>query len=801
MAENLTNKHIYETYHSLIKTGDNGPIDDTLKVLSDGDGNELPIEVSTDTTKFKEGSTADFTDVTIIGAEGFQGPQGPQGVAGTQGPQGTNGINGAQGPQGAQGINGVDGAQGAQGAQGINGVDGAQGAQGPQGTNGVDGAQGAQGTNGVDGAQGAQGPQGFQGSVGGVAINDVTPGTVHTGNMVETIIDTILVPANTVNSGDIFNYLARINGTKLVSNNTTIRAYINNIGAIGGQTLISTGFNIPGASTQATINRYFYVNQANGTGLGTQIWNASGITEITASPVNFIQVAIDWTVDQYIVLTGQLAASTNSVSCTGATFFNTAGAAGAQGPQGPGVGDQGPQGPQGPQGLTGPQGATGAQGVQGPQGFQGNNGISSGATYYFNQSQASDVLPYKVLTTEPSGTAQQTVTTNLTGSQQNVKVGDGFITSELGFAAIPGGTQRFHFHYLKQAVNDEIEAYATIQLADATGIPIGPIIQTGVSLVGWVDAATPVEVTLDLTLPTSGIDPTNRMIVNIYLNNNDSTAHSVIWYTEGTQYYAFVTTTVGVIGNQGPQGPQGFQGIAGINGAQGFQGPQGDQGANSTVPGPQGTQGPQGPSGGGGGGGTPAMTLMELPPSKGAFISNTDSWKTWVATSGFATVNQNIQNTQAGYGIFPMREGGTISAIQFNVGTAQPGSNMWCAIYRLGIDVNGQLILTDRLLDCGTVSSATTGVKQINLSPSFIMPAGETYGAVGIVIGGDTAGTQARAWSTPIWDGNGGRLISGDFYRINSRFITGAGITTSPINLANATYASDTNNAIYIVIK
>ena len=595
MAENLTNKHIYETYHGLIKTGDNLPIDDTLKVLSDGDGNELPIEVSTDTTKFKEGSTADFTDVTIIGAEGFQGaqgpegpqgidgaqgpegpegPEGPQGVAGAQGPQGTNGIDGAQGAQGPQGTNGIDGAQGTtgaqgsigaqgvQGPQGTNGIDGAQGAQGPQGTNGVDGAQGAtgaqgiqgpqgdqgaQGTNGISagklfyfnesqtsdvagykvladtpvigaqqtisktltgnqqnvlvqqfltpelgftvipagvqrfklyytitpaaadidayvtieladstgtgygsiitespikiqcndgqpsetdidvvfpsaainatdriivklylnnldgvnrtvvwstedgyysyvitsvgvtGNQGPQGPQGFQGSVGGVAINDVTPGDAYTGNTLETIIDTILVPANTVNSGDIFNYLARIGGTKVVSGNTTIRAYVNTVASIGGQALISTGTIIPTTAVQSTINRYFYVNEADGTGLGTQIWNASGPNEGVSSPVNYIQAAIDWTVDQYIVLTGQLFAPTNSVSCPGATFFNTAGARGVQGPQGPGVGDQGPQGPQGPQGLTGSQGVQGPQGIDGTQGPQGIDGAQGAA--------------------------------------------------------------------------------------------------------------------------------------------------------------------------------------------------------------------------------------------------------------------------------------------------------------------------------------------------------------------------------------------------------------------------------------
>ena len=147
-----------------------------------------------------------------------------------------------------------------------------------------------------------------------------------------------------------------------------------------------------------------------------------------------------------------------------------------------------------------------------------------------------------------------------------------------------------------------------------------------------------------------------------------------------------------------------------------------------------------------------------------------------------------------------MSEGEIIRSIQFSVATVQPGSNIWCAIYRLGTDVNKQLIMTDLLLDCGTASSETAGFKTLNLVVPFTMPAGETYGAVGIIIGGDTSGTQCKSWTSVVWDGNGGNELAGDFYRINSRFITSTH-TTPPASLATSSYASDTNNAIYIVIK
>jgi len=45
------------TYPGLIKTGDNTAIDGTLKVLSDGDGNNLPMEVSTTGVNFTNNLT------------------------------------------------------------------------------------------------------------------------------------------------------------------------------------------------------------------------------------------------------------------------------------------------------------------------------------------------------------------------------------------------------------------------------------------------------------------------------------------------------------------------------------------------------------------------------------------------------------------------------------------------------------------------------------------------------------------------------------------------------------------------
>jgi len=238
---------------------------------------------------------------------------------------------------------------------------------------------------------------------------------------------------------------------------------------------------------------------------------------------------------------------------------------GFPGLQGP-AGRDGSAGVSGTSGTSAPGMTSGTSGSSGTSGTSGAAGISAGQVYYFNKSQASDVNGYRVLDINPSTASQQTSTASLAGSQQGFLV-ESYITPQLGFAVIPAGIQRFHHHWLKQGSNDQIQFYVEIQLADSSGVAIGPTLSSGSSEIGWVDASTPVEVTVDLTLPTTTIDPTNRMIVRLYLDNNDASAHTVIHYTEGTSYYSFVLTSVGVIGST--SGTSGSSGSSGINGTSG----------------------------------------------------------------------------------------------------------------------------------------------------------------------------------------------------------------------------------------
>lgn len=62
MATSLDGLQISATYEALIKVGDNNPVTGVLKVLSDGDGNDLPVRISLSEVELTAGKT-----MTILG--------------------------------------------------------------------------------------------------------------------------------------------------------------------------------------------------------------------------------------------------------------------------------------------------------------------------------------------------------------------------------------------------------------------------------------------------------------------------------------------------------------------------------------------------------------------------------------------------------------------------------------------------------------------------------------------------------------------------------------------------------------
>ena len=658
----LFDKYIYQTYRGLIKTLDNEPINGTPKPLSDGEGNELPIAVSdTDVEVGFLTSKNVFIEAygEVIDQNGvWVGPQ--QGFSGSSGTSGTNGQNGSSGTSGKNGTTGVSGSSG---------------------TSGKNGTNGSSGTSGVNGSSGQTGSAGTSGTSGLSALG--LPSKV----------------IYTDNQGWTFQGSAN---TKTFT------------------------FNSPFANTNYSADLVWSLNNfeySNGTDASTQVtFSNKTTTSITVT----VYYGADFATTDF---SGRLVLIASGES-NGSGTSGTSGMTGAQGPQGAN-GSSGTSGQNGTSGVDGTSGTSGISqpgtpgtsgtsgtsgvsnnGTSGTSGTSGINGISTGRTYFFNNSQNSDVAPYKVLSTDPTAVAQQVITKSLTGGQQNVLVQE-FITPELGFTVIPGGVQRFHLHFLKPAQNDNIETYVTLQLANSAGVPYGPAAPTNAALIGWTDSVNPVEVEIDLVLPTTAVLASDRVIIKIYLNNNDSTTHIVNWYTEGSSNYSYVTTTVApTTGTSGTSGTSGQNGTSGVNGAQGPQGADGSSGT-SGLTGAAGTSGTSGTSGGGG------SSIDSFTTVRGVLQNNPSSatsifYKMNAISTTFGAGSQTIANNTLS--IFPitLAPGQTIKEMAVETTTATtPTGNVTLALYKAAVDANGNIIAGELEKNFGTIDVTTAAVKAI----------------------------------------------------------------------------------------
>ena len=255
----------------------------------------------------------------------------------------------------------------------------------------------------------------------------------------------------------------------------------------------------------------------------------------------------------------------------------TQGAAGPQGITGP----QGVSGGSGTQGPTGPQGVTGPQGHTGPQGIVGENGISGGLNLFFNSSVASDVVPYRELSKLTSTASQTIVPVSLAGNQQNVLVDSGWIT-DIGYPGvlvIPNGIWHMYGYFTKVSQTDNIEYYYTV--SKWNGISAQTLFTSSQVALGWdTNNTTPVEIKSNALATTAILTLSDRLIVSVYLNNNDPNPRTANFYTEGVNNYSYIVTSLEVKGVTGPQGFLGATGVQGNTGPQGTTGPQGSQGSS-----------------------------------------------------------------------------------------------------------------------------------------------------------------------------------------------------------------------------
>jgi len=738
----LLNKYIYETYKGLIKTLDNEPIDGALKPLSDGEGNELPIKVSdTDVEVGFLTSKNVFIEAygEVIDQNGnWVGPQ--QGFAGTSGTSGTNGQNGSSGTSGKNGTTGVSGSSG---------------------TSGKNGTNGSSGTSGVNGSSGQTGSAGTSGTSGLSALG-LPSKVITTDNQGWTFADNKNTKTFTFNSAFAnTNYSADF--TWDVSD--LPNQVFSNTGAVQIEFINKT-------TTSITVVVY----------LGTPISN--------------------FTFNGFLTLIA-------SGESNGSGTSGTSGMTGAQGPQGAN-GTSGTSGQNGTSGANGTSGTSGisqpgtpgtsgtsgtsGNGTSGTSGTSGINGISTGRTYFFNNSQNAGINTYKLLSPDPTATAQQTVTKTLTNQQQNVLVQE-FITPSLGFTVIPGGVQRFHLHYKKPAQNDNIETYVTLQLADSAGVPYGPAAPTNAALIGWTDNVNPVEVEIDLVLPTTAILATDRVIVKIYLNNLDSTSHTVNWYTEGSSNYSYVTTTVApTTGTSGTSGTNGTSGTSGVNGAQGPQGANGSSGTSGLT----GATGTSGTSGTSGGGGVDIYNSITTP----TIISGGLSWyKLNVPALSFGLTAQSISINNVRFTpVLSLLPGEIIKDVAIYIQTAVASSTVALGLYSVSLDANGAFYASTLVSNFGTIDSSTTGRKTItgvnvtiptSVNNIYYVGLLQVGGASAVAVAGPTNGLSPAYFAS---------LNATVMDRAMSVQSTGVSYSALPSSISAATWATYTNNTTYIYV-
>lgn len=190
-------------------------------------------------------------------------------------------------------------------------------------------------------------------------------------------------------------------------------------------------------------------------------------------------------------------------------------------------------------------------------------------------------------------------------------------------------------------------------------------------------------------------------------------------------------------------------------------------------------------SGGGGGGTLPAMDITFLPPFKGVAIGSTSYNSTTKGLTDYTIMpGETVSTTQAVMEYVPLAEGDQLTAIVFGIqSTLATVGSLKVGIYSAnGTTVSGTgtpfLTAGTLLKDLGTVSAASTGSKAINFTGvnAFTMPAGQQYGGVWIIIGGDLdidGNITISAWSQNIHDGNGGNDLGGDFYRSVGKTLNG----------------------------
>jgi hypothetical protein len=147
-------------------------------------------------------------------------------------------------------------------------------------------------------------------------VSDNTNGTAVTGTTANTLSKSLLVKANTLKAGSVVILLARAAKT---GNAGTIqlRLYWNTTPSLTSAILLATTAAGASSSVFSQMSRWIPVEVANGTGNGTRMFTATtfAATDFGVSTAAISTLALDWTVDSYLICAIQNGAAGDSSVC------------------------------------------------------------------------------------------------------------------------------------------------------------------------------------------------------------------------------------------------------------------------------------------------------------------------------------------------------------------------------------------------------------------------------------------------------------------------------------------------------
>ena len=246
---------------------------------------------------------SDYQDTAISFADlqaqvGGAAPQGPPGATGATGAQGVPGIQGVAGAVGAAGLN-FTGTWSASSSYVEDDVAFFSGssyvcttAVGPSAT---DPSADTANWNFLA-LQGLQGPQGVPGSgFSASVVNKAGTGA----STAQVILNYILIPANTYTVGDVWSYKAMF--IKIAGSICTAKIYIGVDTTLTGTNYQLQNHKFNTASRAMTVGRDYYIEAAATYGQDSGTQNDDSPYLQTGSAID--TYLIDWTVDQYLVIT------------------------------------------------------------------------------------------------------------------------------------------------------------------------------------------------------------------------------------------------------------------------------------------------------------------------------------------------------------------------------------------------------------------------------------------------------------------------------------------------------------------